>query len=89
MSQELINLIITLAPSIASILGVVISVILAIKKVADTISEFKQSNELKENNELTTKLLKDNEQLKKLNEKLLVELTNIRPFGWTEDDGNK
>ncbi len=89
MSQELINLIITLAPSVASILGVVISVILAIKKVADTITEFKQSNELKENNELTTKLLKDNEQLKKLNEKLLVELTNIRPFGWTEDDGNK
>lgn len=89
MSQELIDLIITLAPSIASILGVVISVILAIKKVADTIAEFKQSNELKENNELTTKLLKDNEQLKKLNEKLLVELTNIRPFGWTEDDGSK
>lgn len=89
MSQELIDLIITIAPSIASIFGVLISVILTIRKVASTIADFKQSNELKENNELTTKLLKDNEQLKKLNEKLLVELTNIRPFGWTEDDGSK
>ena len=85
MSSDILNLIITIAPSIAGILGMIVSFIMAIKKVTSIINDFKQSNELKNNNEQISKLLADNAQLKKLNEKLLVELTRIKPQGWTDD----
>lgn len=85
MSQEIINLIVTIAPSIAGIIGMIFSFIVALKKVSDIINDFRQSNELKNNNEQITKLLSDNAQLKKMNEKLLVELTRIKPLGWTDD----
>lgn len=85
MSQEIINLIVTIAPSIAGIVGMIFSFILALKKVTSIINDFRQSNELKNNNEQISKLLADNAQLKKMNEKLLVELTRIKPLGWTDD----
>ena len=85
MSQEIINLIVTIAPSIAGIIGMIFSFIVALKKVTSIINDFRQSNELKKNNEQITQLLADNAQLKKMNEKLLVELTRIKPQGWTDD----
>lgn len=85
MSQEIINLIVTIAPSIAGIVGMIFSFIVAIKKVTSIINDFRQSNELKKNNEQISQLLADNAQLKKMNEKLLVELTRIKPQGWTDD----
>lgn len=85
MSNDILNLIITIAPSIAGILGMIVSFIMAIKKVTSIINDFRQSNELKENNQQISQLLKDNSKLKKLNEKLLVELTRIKPMRWTDD----
>lgn len=86
MMNDLLTFIITIAPAVGSVLATVLSALLAIKKVASIINEFKQSNELKQNNEQIQCLLKDNAQLKKLNEKLLVELTRIKPLGWTDSD---
>lgn len=84
-ASEVWALIVAIAPAIGSVLATVISAILAIRKVASTISEFKQSNELKQNNAQISALLEDNKQLKKMNEKLLVELTKIKPAGWCDD----
>lgn len=86
MIEEVLYVIISIAPSVAAVLASVISAMIAIKKVISTISEFRQSNELKQNNEKINELLKDNKSLKKLNEKLLVELTKIKPKEWTDDE---
>ena len=84
-ASEVWALLVAIAPAIGSVLATVISAILAIRKVANVINEFKQSNELKQNNATINALLEDNRQLKKLNEKLLVELTKIKPAGWCDD----
>lgn len=84
-SSEIWTLIVSIAPAVGSVLATVISAVMAIRKVASTIAEFKQSNELKQNNENISALLEDNRQLKKMNEKLLVELTKIKPAGWCDD----
>jgi cell shape-determining protein MreC len=84
-SNEIWTLIVSIAPAVGSVLATVISAVMAIRKVASTIAEFKQSNELKQNNENISALLEDNRQLKKMNEKLLVELTKIKPAGWCDD----
>lgn len=85
MSSEIWQALVSCAPAISAILATVISAILAIKKVATVIAEFRNSNELKEATSQVNKLLEDNKQLKKLNEKLLVELTRIKPVGWCND----
>lgn len=84
-ASEVWALLVAIAPAIGSVLATVISAILAIKKVASVIADFRQSNELKQNNATINALLEDNRQLKKLNEKLLVELTKIKPAGWCDD----
>ena len=84
--NEIVQLLITLEPSIGGILGIIISVILSLKELTKIINEFRQSNELKENNAQISALLKDNADLKKLNERLLVEITRIKPAGWCDDD---
>lgn len=85
MANDVWALIVAIAPAVGSVLATVISAVLAIRKVASVISEFRQSNELKQNNAEIKALLEDNKQLKKLNEKLLVELTKIKPAGWCDD----
>lgn len=85
MASDIWALIVAIAPAVGSVLATVISAILAIRKVASVISDFRQSNELKQNNAEIKALLEDNKQLKKLNKKLLVELTKIKPAGWCDD----
>ena len=70
--NEILSVIIQLAPSIGGVLGIVVTALLSIKKVADLISELKQSHE-------------DNKQLKRSNEKLISEITRIRQVGYTDD----
>lgn len=89
MSSEIWTLLVALLPSLASIGASVLAAILAIKKVVQCIQEFRSSNELKAATDKVDKLLQDNEQLKKLNEKLLVELTRIKPLSWTDDSGGQ
>ena len=86
MSQEVINYILTILPSIGGVIGIIISVILSIRKISSCINEFKQSNALKENNEKISALLKDNATLKEMNQKLLEEITRIRPKGRCDDE---
>ena len=83
---DLVNFLVQIAPAVAGVLATVFSALMAISKVSKMISEFKQSNELKQNNDAIHQLLLDNQQLKKMNEKLLVELTKIKPAGWTDDN---
>ena len=85
MTSDLWALVVAIAPAVGSVLATVISAVLAIKKVATVISEFRNSNEVKGLvSELKTSH-EENKQLKKLNEKLLVELTRIKPAGWCDD----
>lgn len=85
MSADVISMLVSILPALSGVLATVVSAFLAISKVAKMVREFKQSNELKQNNEAIHQLLVDNQQLKKMNEKLLVELTKIKPAGWTDD----
>lgn len=86
MNSELWYAIVSIAPSVAAVVATVVSAVLALKKVADVINEFRQSNELKELIAETKRLLEENKALKKMNEKLLVELTRIKPLGWSDSD---
>lgn len=90
MSQltPVMELIISILPALSGVIATVVSAFLAISKIAKMVREFRQSNELKQNNEAIHQLLVDNQQLKKMNEKLLVELTKIKPKGWVDDDQN-
>lgn len=83
--NELIQLLITLLPAIAGVSASVVSVLLSIKKVSSIIAEFRQSNELKQLIEQLKQEQQQNEQLKTMNEKLLVELTKIKPQGWVDE----
>ena len=86
MSSEIWYLIVSIAPSVAAVVATVAGAVLSLKKVVNVINEFRQSNELKKTNETIQKLLEDNKALKKMNEKLLVELTRIKPIGWSDDN---
>lgn len=89
MSSEIWALFVACAPAVGSIIATVISAILAIRKVATVISEFRNSNEVKG---LVAELKtshEENKQLKKLNEKLLVELTRIKPKGYNDDENKE
>ena len=83
---ELMEIFVLIAPAAAGVLASVVSVILGIKKIGTTIAEFRQSNELAEDNRIINDLLKDNKQLKKMNERLLVEFTKIKPKEWVDDE---
>lgn len=82
---ELWYFIVSIVPSALSVLFSILIYFIFKKWTRDIFEEVKQNNELKKNNELTSKLLKDNQDLKKMNEKLLAELTRIKPMGWTDD----
>jgi len=85
MASDLWALVVAIAPAVGSVLATVISAILAIKKVAAVISEFRNSNEVKGLVAENKALREDNKHLTKLYEKLLVELTRIKPAGWCDD----
>ena len=85
---DIFTAIIAMAPSIGGIIGIVVTCILSIRKVAMMIADFKQSNELKELIATIKAQQAENKQLRKMNEKLLGELTRIQPKGYTDDNGN-
>lgn len=72
-------------PSITAVLGTIVGLLIALKKFCTAINEFRNSNEIKQLIEQNKQALQDNAQLKKMNEKLIVELTRIKPQGWTDD----
>lgn len=81
----IIEYITILAPSVAGILGIVVSIILAIKKLADACAQFKESDELKsavkqlkKAHEDNLSLSKDNKDLKKQMDELLTEITKVK-----------
>lgn len=87
-NSELWMAIMAMAPSIGGVLAAVVTALLSIKKVATVIAEFRSSNEMKQLiSELKTQST-ENRQLKKMNEKLLAELTRIQPMGHVDDKGD-
>lgn len=84
--NELIELLITIAPAVTGVLATVFSVLIAIHKLTTVISELKQTNEMKTLIDDLHTQSEENKQLKKLYEKLLIELTKIRPMGYTDDE---
>lgn len=86
MNNEIIDLIITIAPSVTAIIGIIVSILVSLKRLGGIISEFRQSNEVKGLVSQLKKQSEENAQLKKMNEKLLVELRRIAPKGWVDDE---
>lgn len=84
-SSDLWMTIMAMAPAIGGIIGMVITALLTIKKIAVAVTELKNSNEVRELLEALKAEREDNKQLKKMYAKLEMELTRIRPVGYTED----
>lgn len=84
-SSEIWALIVSIVPAVGSVLGIVITVLLGIKKFAAAIDRLRESSELKELIAINKQQIAENKQLRKLNEKLMTELTKIRPVGYTDD----
>lgn len=84
-SSDLWMTIVAMMPAIGGILGMVITVILSIKKIAVAIAELKNSNEIKELLDALKAEREENKQLRKMYSKLESELTRIKPAGYTED----
>ena len=77
--------IVSMLPAVGGILGMVITALLTIKKIAAAITELKNSKELAALIDELKKEREENKQLRKMYEKLQVELTRIKPAGYTED----
>ena len=80
---------VALWPYIVALATTIFTAIMAIKKVADVINEFRNSNEVKGLEADMRELVKDNARLKKDLDKLMVELTKQRPVGWTDDNAKE
>lgn len=89
LQSDLYAILAAVAPSVTAILGVVATVLLSLKKLTSMITDFKQSAELKQLIAEMQEQRKENKQLKKMNEKLISELTRIAPSAkWSDtDDG--
>ena len=72
------------APSLVSMIGVATTVILAINKTYNAISDFKADKTLADVNSKLTKLANENEELVRCNKLLLDELTKIKNFADTK-----
>ena len=77
--------IVAMLPAVGGIIGMVITALLTIRKVAIAITELKNSKELAALLAELKAEREENKQLRKMYEKLQVELTRIKPAGYTED----
>ena len=77
--------IVAMLPAVGGIIGMVITALLTIRKVAIAITELKNSKELQALLAELKAEREENKQLRKMYEKLQVELTRIKPAGYTED----
>lgn len=72
-------------PSITAIFGVVASILYSILQTKKAINELKSCDDISQLKTEVKQLCQENKTLQKMNEKLLSELTRIRPRGWTDD----
>lgn len=84
-SSDLWMTIVSMAPAIGGIIGMVITAILSIRKIALAITELKNSNEIRELLNALKAEREENKQLRKMYAKLESELTRIKPVGYTDD----
>ena len=82
--QELVNIIINCVsiwmPSVAAILGIVTTTLLAISKFKAAIDDLKESDVLKTLSEDLKKSLRDNKELKEQNDILIDEIKKIKNY---------
>ena len=78
-------LLVSLWPYLVALASTVFTAVMAIKKVADVINEFRNSNEVKALESEMRELIKENKALKEDLDKVMVELNKKRPVGWTDD----
>ena len=72
-------------PSITAILGVVASILYSVLKTKKAVDDLKSCDDISKLRAEVKQLCQENKTLQKMNEKLLSELTRIRPRGWTDD----
>lgn len=87
LATEFGMLLVALWPYIVALASTIFTAVMAIKKVADVINEFRNSNEVKALESEMRELIKENKMLKHDLDTLMVELTHRRPVGWTDDKG--
>lgn len=89
LNVELIAYIASLAPGLAAIISMIIVAIKSLHKVKTEVESFTQSKEVKELIAYNKKLSKDNALLAKNIEQLTIELSKVKPKGWTDDSTSK
>lgn len=77
---------VALWPYIVALASTIFTAVMTIKKVANVINEFRNSNEVKALESDMRELIKENKLLKQDLDKVMVELTHRRPVGWTDDN---
>ena len=89
LNSDIYAILVAIIPSLSAILGIVTTILLSLKKLSKMIVDFKNSEELKQLIAELKEQRKENKQLKKMNEKLISELTRIAPSAkWSDlDDG--
>lgn len=87
LATEFGMLCVALWPYIVALASTIFTAVMAIKKVADVINEFRNSNEVKALESEMRELIKENKMLKHDLDTLMVEITKKRPVGWTDDKG--
>ena len=85
LATEFGMLLVALWPYLMALGSTILTAVLAIKKVAECINEFRNSNEVKALESDMRELIKENKSLKKDLDTLMVEITKKRPVGWTDD----
>ena len=86
LATEFGMLLVALWPYLVALASTVFTAVMAIKKVADVINEFRNSNEVKDLEAEMKELIQDNRRLKQDIDTLTIELTKRRPLGWSVDN---
>lgn len=85
LTEYLQNFLVSAAPAITAILGVVITCISVGKKIYAAIADFRKDETLKELNQKVNSMLVENQRLNTVNRQLLVELTKIANYTDVKD----
>lgn len=83
--NTILNFLTEYGPSITAVLGVVASIVYSLIQTRKAIAELKNCDDIASLKNEVKHLCSENKTLQKMNEKLLSELTRIRPKGWTDD----
>ena len=87
--QIILEILTSSAPAMATlsgIIGTIVTVILAVKKLTVAVNDLKHNDDLKEVIKCLNIEREESKRLRKMNESLLQELKRIKPLGGVDDE---